>query len=181
MAAHDNLSSRQFLTARELRENYPSIDSVFMGQEHIEDGMTAPVVDTQGFGTDLDDRPDLLRQSTNDRVMEDKLHEAMETEDWRGEPMEPLRDNLARTGGVQNPVMIHKTFRGSPPPSWAKGWLGNGGHRVVSMHDIDPDAQVPVDDNYSSFSQSRRPGAVDFAQWADPDVRDRHNAWDAEY
>lgn len=140
-----------------------------------------PSVDNQTVIGTYTDRPNetmgALHRSTHHEMMDQKLDESRERESaWTGGEMaESLRSNIARKG-IKDPVYIHETVKGVRPPGWAKGWLGNGGHRVAVANDIDPEMMVPVNKTISSFGATRRDGLVDYSGWMDSQVRNRHSS-----
>lgn len=147
----------------------PNQLQMFMPAGHIKEKYPSVDGDLELYPAGTD--PNYLRL-VNKSIMTEKLHKA----NTNG-----LRANIERRG-VETPVRIHRYTGGKESPI-GHGFLGNGGHRVAVMADIDPKAEVPVehDEEFYDVPRWRRGegghGEVsEYAGWADRTVRANHGA-----
>jgi len=110
----------------------------------------------------------------NDATMGRKYAEAAATPPGG----ESLRDNVLRRG-VERPIRLYQGLRSKGDrPEWAKGVLGNGGHRTAVLGNEDPTREVPVlhGSYFSEYEPASDPYAEDYGFWGQWQVRSRHGA-----
>lgn len=152
MAAQEHLNQLQmFMPAGHIRENYPTVDA---GLEHDDE---------------YDRDNESYARARSNEEMDYKLDVAKSGISGFGYS-ESLYDNIKRRG-IEKPVALHSTISGVPAPSWSKGWLGNGGHRVAAAADINPSTEVPVE-HTGEFHQANQ----DLRHWGTETVMKRHQA-----
>lgn len=120
------------------------------------------------------ERPDRVSREENEETMEWKLDEAQ----YETPQLESLYDNVTRRG-VERPVRLYQGYRGTQDrPSWAKGVLGNGGHRTAVMNDSRPDDLIPVlhAESFLGERESVRDNE-DYSAWGTRHVNDLHGGW----